>query len=193
MLKRCRQEGFSLIELFTAVAIFGILIALGIPAIGTYAQTARLGTLAKSFYTGVQLARTQAIQLNQRVDFVQTTTPLTAPATAAPDPNGTSWVVRYTPAGLPVVVVEARNALEGGGSGPAITATGSAATLTFNGLGAMTNAAAAQIDIANPLVGACNPAGPVMCMRVAVSPGGQVRLCNPNLGAAAALDTRGCN
>ena len=192
MLSRDLQGGFSLIELMTAITIMGILIALGMPSLNTYLQTAKLGTLARSFYTGVQLARSEAIRLNQRVDFVQTNDPVNSPASAlaaASSVTGVNWVVRYVDQSGAASAVEAKSALEGGGSG--MTATGSSASITFNGLGAPATAASAQVQINAP-TGQCAPSGPLLCWQVNVSAGGQVRLCNPSITVSAVIDSRSC-
>ena len=190
---RRRERGFSLVELSVAVSVLGILIALGMPSLSQYIQAARLGNMAKSFYSGAQLARTEAIRRNQAVDFVLTNTPI-APGiegTAVPSVTGTNWVVLYANASG-VQLVEARSVLEGGGKVPGMTTTGTAATISFTSLGANAAATTDSIDIANPPAGLCAPAGPVRCWRLVVSPGGQIRLCDPAAASAAAGDTRGC-
>ena len=148
MLSRDLQGGFSLIELMTAITIMGILIALGMPSLNTYLQTAKLGTMARSFYTGVQLARSEAIRLNQRVDFVQTNDPVNSPACSAcrgvERHRGELGQFAMSTRAVRRRLVEAKSALEGGGSG--MTATGSNASITFNGLGAPANSCSAQFE-----------------------------------------------
>ena len=148
--------------------------------------------MARSFYTGVQRARSEAIRLNQHVDFIQTSTPIASgiETSVVPNANGLNWVVRYLdPKSGTQTLVEAKSALEGGGS--AMTAVGSNASITFNGLGGTTTNASAQIAINAP-AGQCAPAGPLLCWQVNVSSGGQVRLCNPTLAASAVIDSRSC-
>jgi len=194
MLKRAGEGGFSLIELAVALAVLGVLIALGMPSFSVYIQTARLGNMAKSIYTGSQLARTEAIRRNQPVDFVLTDTPI-APGietAAVPSVNGRNWVVALTnPAGVRELV-EARSMFEGGGINPGMTTVSTAGVITFSPLGANAAAGTDRIDVANPPAGLCFPAGTVRCWQVVVSPGGQIRLCNPSGASAAAGDTRGC-
>jgi type IV fimbrial biogenesis protein FimT len=57
--------------------------------------------------------------------------------------------------------------------------------IIFNGLGRATNiaGASAKVDISNPAAGLCAPAGSVRCLRVVVTQGGQVRMCDPALAA----------
>ena len=191
MLRARRHAGFSIIELMIAITIAGVLIALGLPSLGGYIQTARLGSFAKSFYTGAQLARTEAIRLNLPVDFVLTNTPIAAgiETAAVASTTGRNWLVRYTdPLGV-VQLVEAKAILDNGGASPAMTTLATNGTVTFNSLGA-SSLGLTSIDIANPAAGLCDPAGSVRCWRVAVSPGGQIRMCNPS--SASATDTRAC-
>ena len=194
VLNAASLRGFSIIELMIALTIMGVLIALGMPSLGSYVQTARLGSMAKGFYTGVQMARTEAIRLNQPVDFVLTNTAVVPniQTLAVANTSGRNWVVRYTDAAAAVQLVEAKSVLEGGGAGPAMTATSSSSVITFDSLGRNAANRADSINIANPAAGLCDPAGPVRCWRVAVSAGGQVRLCQPAANAASAGDTRGC-
>jgi type IV fimbrial biogenesis protein FimT len=63
-----------------------------------------------------------------------------------------------------------------------------ATTVTFNGLGRVTGAAPiTQIDVrhvTDPIGGNCQPAGPMRCMRLNISSGGQVRMCDPAVNPA---------
>jgi hypothetical protein len=72
-------------------------------------------------------------------------------------------------------------------------------SIVFNGLGRTTLAAPAVFKFNDPGSGRCltdpgPPAGVVRCLRVIVAVGGQTRLCDPSISAAAtaAGDTRGC-
>ena len=193
MLSRPLARGFTIIELMVGLTIVGVMIALGGPALGTFLQNSRLGTAAKSFYTGLQLARAEAVRLNLPVQFVVTDTPVDAniATTAASSPSGRNWVVRYqTSASAPFQLVEAKSALEGGGGATSsLQVLSSDASISFNGLGGTSSGNASSLDISNPGGGACTPAGPMRCWRIVVSAGGQVRLCDPLAGAG---DSRAC-
>ena len=89
-------------------------------------------------------------------------------------------------------ILHTRTAAEGGG---ATAVAGSAGTLVFNGLGRPTPVPAGNItfDITAPAAGACAAAGgggELNCLRVVLSPAGQVRMCNPRFVAAA--NPQGC-
>jgi len=189
-----RFAGFTLIELMFGIAMVGILLALGAPAFSTFLQNARLGTRAKGFYTGLQLARTEAIRQNLPVEFILTDTAINVgniQNVAATNAGGHNWVVRAwasPTASQPYTLVEAKSGLEGGDAG-SLQVLSSRDTIAFNGIGATTDNSAQQLDISNPGGGLCAPAGPMRCWRVRVAPGGQIRLCDP---VAAAGDTRAC-
>ena len=82
-----------------------------------------------------------------------------------------------------------KRAGDDGSRNAAVTVTG-ASTITFNGLGRITGTAT-TIDVANPTGGACAAAsGPMRCLRVVVTAGGEVRMCDPKFTAA--RDPQGC-
>jgi type IV fimbrial biogenesis protein FimT len=194
MLSAAHQEGFSIIELSVALTVVAVLLTLGMPSLSSYVQNARLGGAAKSFYTGVQLARAEAIKRNAEVEFVLTNTPVASGIenTLVGDVQGKNWVVRArSSASAPYELIEAKSMLEGGGAAPAVTVAASAAQFTFNALGGTTAGGPAQgIVLENPAMGLCVPLGPVRCWDIVVAPGGQVRLCDP--AAASASDSRHC-
>ena len=190
---RAAQRGFSLVELATAMTIIAILMMLGMPSFSEYINNARLGAVAQSFYSGLSLARSEAIRRNVPVEFVMTNdtigpgieNSLTAHIT------GKNWVIRSQtvnagPYDTPAI--ETKTALEGGGATPRVTILAASPIVRFNGIGAAT-VGVGIINIDNPPAGACAPAGPVRCWNIVVAPGGQVRLCDP---AAAVGDTRSC-
>lgn len=188
-----RIGGFTIIELFVALTITGVLLAMGAPAFGTFLQNARLGTRAKSFYDGVQLARTEAIRLNLPVEFVLTDTPIDTANlanVAASSVAGRNWLVRYqaAPASGPYTLVQAKSGGEGGDIN-ALQVLATADGIVFNGMGGTAAGAPEQFDVSSPPAGACAPAGPMRCWRVVVTAGGQVRLCDPTAGAG---DSRAC-
>jgi type IV fimbrial biogenesis protein FimT len=192
-----RQAGFSLIELMIAIAIMGVLLSLGVPAFTTYINNAKLRATAQSFLAGVQQARSEAVRRNANVDFVLTNEDFAgaAFATVAPSTSGQNWFIRTSDL---ATFVEGKYGVEGSGRAAGETSpvqvAGSVSSLTFTGLGSTTLMGAATFSFSNPTGGACAPTGPIRCLDVRVSAGGQARLCDPAVSAAAtaAGDTRGC-
>ncbi|SBT07542.1 hypothetical protein ACCAA_440044 [Candidatus Accumulibacter aalborgensis] len=63
-------KGFSLLELLIAIAIMGVLLSLGLPALSTYSRNIKLRAAAESFFAGLQLARGEAVRLNASVELI---------------------------------------------------------------------------------------------------------------------------
>ena len=149
--------------------------------------------MAQSFYSGLSLARSEAIRRNGAVEFAMTNTPIGVGIenSLAPDVTGKNWVIRSQSVPLGAYdapAIETKSALEGGGATPRVTILATAPIVRFDGIGAAV-AGIGTIAIENPAAGLCVPAGPVRCWNVIVAPGGQVRLCDP---AAAIGDSRAC-
>ncbi|MCE9569429.1 MAG: GspH/FimT family pseudopilin [Rhodocyclales bacterium] len=190
-----RQRGFSLIEMVVVVVIMGILLGLGLPSYRTYMANQRIVASAEVFMTGLQMARAEAVKLNQRVEFILTDvdpTPASVDTTST-STAGRNWIVRALAAGGNAFI-EGKSGAEGSGSatgaGSPVVLTGSLAAVTFDGFGMPVGlATTATFDFSNPSAGSCAPAGPVRCLQVRLSRGGQARLCDP---ATPVGDTRSC-
>ncbi|MCX7962220.1 MAG: GspH/FimT family protein [Burkholderiales bacterium] len=207
MLNRAAR-GMSLIELMIALAILAVLLALALPEYNTFIRNTKVKNLALSLEAGLQLARTEAIRRNENVRF-QIVSDLTSGCTVAGTEVSTPhWVVsRDDPTGrcdaapsdsVPPMIVQKWDFQEGAaGSGLAwnLALAGTASALvTFNGLGRVTPPPAGAITIeVRPVETsgiACAPAGSVRCLRVTVSPAGQIRTCDPAMTVA--TDPRYC-
>lgn len=191
-------RGFTIVELMVALALVGIMMTVGTPLIATMIQNSKLSSATRSYASGVQTARAEAIRRNLPVDFVLTNAALSATATGSA--NGQNWVVRWNDAGTPRLV-EGKAAVDGSGQQAANSVTVSGAVtapvagsfsgvLTFNGFGAVTSGETVALDVRNPAGGACADSnGPMRCQRIQVRPGGQIHLCDPK---AVAGDSRFC-
>lgn len=206
---RHQQRGMSLVELAIGLAIVGILLALAAPSYSTWIQNTKIRTTAEAILNGVQLARAEAVRRNTQIRFYLTDT-LTAACVAST--GGTNWVVSFDdPTGLCANAL-LNEALDAGDAAvsPAprmiqvrpsnegstgVTVLAGQSSIIFNGLGRVTPVPGAtiNIDVSNPAAGACaalgGGGGPIRCLRVTVSQGGQVRLCDP---ARANTDPVGC-
>lgn len=197
--------GFTLTELLVGMAIFAVLVGLGMPSISGYIQTAKLNSSAQSYLAGIQAARATAIRQNLRSEFVLTDTPVETANLAdalVASATGQNWVVRVTDPTRPApafLLVEARSATEGAASvaqPPSVLITGISAPnafagiVPFNGFGSTADASNYQFDLRNPQGGACAPLGAMRCPRILVPAGGLARVCDPLV--VAANDSRGC-
>jgi type IV fimbrial biogenesis protein FimT len=194
-------RGFSLIELVVAVAIFGVLAAVGVPAFASWISNMKIKGTAESIQAGLNLARGEAVRRNTIIRFQFVTTTDAGCALSIADAN---WVVSVDdPAGacngakvddsVPLADATAPRILQlrpGQEGSSGVTIAAGANTFRFNGLGRLMDAAAV-VDISNPTQGTCVASGgKVRCLRVVVTTGGQVRMCDP---AYAAGDTQGCS
>jgi type IV fimbrial biogenesis protein FimT len=185
-----------MIEIMIGITIFSILILVGLPSFTQWMQSSQIRTMTETMLAGVQLARAEAVRRNSLVRFQMVST---MDATCALSTSGTNWIVSLDdPTGLCDVansetttprILQSR--ASGEGTLNAAVA-GSQTTLVFNGLGRVTPVPSANVtfDITNPTGGTCASAsGKMRCLRVVVSPGGQVRMCDP---AVASTDPQGC-
>jgi len=66
-IKSCK--GFSLVELMIGIAIFSVVIGLGIPAYKEFIQNTLIRSTAESILNGLQLAKAEAVKRNAQVIF----------------------------------------------------------------------------------------------------------------------------
>ncbi len=187
------KSGFTLIELVIGLAVFALLLSVAMPAFTAYMQNTRLLALAESFNSGLQLARAEAVRRNTQVDFVVLADPNRATAAskdvASGSTAGKSWMVRaLDPSTGAFDFVDGKDVQEG--ASQTIAVTSGSAIVRFNNLGGTNLAGAIQYQFSSAAGLACAPTGPIRCMNVRLSAGGQARLCDPLVTAAS--DTRAC-
>lgn len=193
----------SLIELLIGLAIMGLLIMIGLPNMATWLQNSKIRTAGETMLAGLTLARTEAVKRNQIVRF-QMVNNLTSGC--AISTSGTDWVVSLDDAtgacdAAPSEVaapriIQTRSGSEG--TTGVVVAAATAGVVHFNGLGRVTSPGGAanmtQLAISNPVGGACeNPdgsGGPMRCLRINISVGGEARMCDPAVSDAS--DPRIC-
>jgi type IV fimbrial biogenesis protein FimT len=194
-----RGRGFSLIEMLVVIVIMAVLLGLGLPSYRIYLANQKVLSTAEVFMAGLQMARAEAVKLNQRTEFLLTDDAPTPGNvdTATAGTAGRNWMVRALAAGGNTFV-EGKSGAEGSGAATSaaspIAVNGSISAVTFDGFGMpMGLAAAATFQFSNPGAGACATSGggggPIRCVVVRISRGGQTRLCDP---AVPADDTRSC-
>lgn len=179
MLRRgSAQRGFNLIEILVVVTVLGISIAIAAPAFGEWLQNQQIRGASDAIQNGFQIARAEAIRRN-------------LPVRITLGPN-TAWAVAEVASGE---AIQARSAEEGSPSAVVMTTPAEATMVTFSPLGGITANADGSpriqsLSVENPGGGACvAAAGPMRCLRVVITAGGSVRMCDPVL---AAPDPRAC-
>lgn len=184
------QHGFSLIELMIGIAIVAMLLKFGLPGLGQWIQSSQIRNASESIVSGLQLARAEAVSRNTNVQFVL--------SSLAGGGVASDWAVRcVTPSAtcpgaanlspLPTEI-QKRSASEGSANAQV---TANQSTIVFNGMGRLTPATAVVLDVTNPTGGSCAASsGAMRCLRISVSTGGQVRMCDPALSVS--TNPRGC-
>ena len=62
-----REAGLTLVELLVAIAVLGVLLAIGVPAFGNFAVDSRLSAATNRFVAAIHVARSEAVRRNARV------------------------------------------------------------------------------------------------------------------------------
>lgn len=191
---RNASRGFSLIELMVVMAIMAMLMMMAAPTFSVWIANSRIRVTAESVLSGLQAAKSEAVSRNTRVRFQLTST---LDNTCVLSTTGVNWVINLdpnvnpgevegrcaTPADPLVApfILQTRPAAAGSGS-TAVAAT--ASSFVFNGLGRIAPPLPAgniTIDVNNPAGGTCfATGGELTCLRIVISPAGQVRMCDPN-------------
>ena len=206
-------QGFSLLELVVALAIMGVLMALGLPSFNEIIRNSAIRGSAEGTLSGFQLAKTEALKRNMTirlaiVDSLDDTCTLLGAGVTAPG----FWIVSRNSAiggcdaaADPDISISPTSATVFVLIKPPLTATRtidmtvSANLFCFNSLGMLTDTncagattAGATIDFSSP-EGACRTSldgGGLACLRVAVSAGGTAKMCDPLVTTAG--DSRRC-
>jgi type IV fimbrial biogenesis protein FimT len=210
------SRGMTLIEMLIGVAIVAILMTMAVPGFSGWIKNQGIRTASESILTGLQLARAEALKKNTHMHFQLTSTLDNSCVLSASGPH---WVVsRDAAAGLcgaaPVVsdfvageeeeeeedptlvpapaprIFQTYDGTQSGGSRTQIDA--GANLFTFNGLGRLTSPTAnTAIDVysAEGEDDCVAKGGKARCLRIEVSRGGGIRMCDPALPAT---DTQAC-
>jgi len=197
MLKvRVLQRGFNLIEILVALTVLGVLIALGAPSLAEFLQNQQVRAATEAVVNGMQVARGEAIKRNLAVQMV-----LEPPTSGWTICEATVEPCDSTTLGTDAtLVIQSRSPDEGTSNANVTPVAADLATtaiaVTFSPLGSVvTNFNAsptlARVDVINTRNACIADSGPMRCLRVVVTGGGSVRMCDPTPGIIAP-DPRAC-
>jgi type IV fimbrial biogenesis protein FimT len=182
-----RERGITLVEILMTLALIGVLLAFAAPSATTWIQNTQLRSAADSIFTGVQLARNEALKRNSAVALEFT------------DAASTAWHVCMYDIANNVCTgsdLASKPAAEAGGNARAgaDVATGDPSTalaagnnlpglVAFDALGRVLTSAPAnltRIDVRNPTLTSGERR-----LVILITPGGSVRMCDPQLALSA--------
>jgi len=207
VLIRVAVRGFTLVEIMITLAVLAFLMFIGLPAMGEFLQATQIRTAAESVTHGMQLARAEAVRRNSPVRFQFVSTLADDCVITASGPH---WIVsRNDPTGaceqaevtdflepndtsIPQIVQKRSNTDGSPNATFAATDDGAASTtVVFNTLGRVSNGTGIDsVNVENP-TGTCKASGGnLRCLRIVVSTGGDIRLCDPAITIVG--DTRRC-
>lgn len=191
-----RSSGFTAIELLVTISMIGILTALGLPSFNEWIVNQKIRTTAETLQNSLRLAQAEAVRRNRQVMFVLTNSnPGDADPAAADDAR--NWVIQSVLAfsGDQVEFIQGGTFSEQQGG---IAVSGLGATC-FNSIGRVVPNATVGCTVPTGSTGstlrqfrvtaATSPAN-YRELRVTVSIGGQVRMCDASRAASTASD--GC-
>lgn len=149
------NQGFTLIELMVGLALTVFLLLMAMPSASVYILDSKIRTVAQAYYDGAQMARAEALRRNANVALGLTD-------------SGLGWKL---------MVGEIEIASKPAESATAVTVETEQETVTFDSLGRTSEAIAVSFKSTNA---AClEDSGTQRCLSVVISPGGQVRMCDP--------------
>lgn len=204
-LRRAPPRGFTLIELLFAITLLGILVALGLPSFTGWIRNNQIRTVAEALQDGLRTAQAEAVRRNQAVvvSFTNDANPVIDPSAVAAGKNWSAQTVPSTfiDAGSTTFIksgvltsVASNISISNNPTSDARTA------ICFNGNGRLlakaspTGSAAAvcsETPAAFDVVYAPDTAG-TRGLRVTLSVGGQVRMCDPKRPALSVATPDGC-
>lgn len=159
-----------------SIVILSVLMAAGIPSFSTFLKNRKVRNTAEALHNGLSLTKAEAVRRNTVVTFT-----LGA---------GSGWTLscpNCTGGDLPTMPASEVS------SQTSTAATNT--TLSFTGLGRVSTLAAgtnATFSISNT-AGACETAGgTIRCLQVVVTPGGQIRTCDPRLTVTNPTSPQAC-
>ena len=184
---RRARGGFTLVELMVTISILAILMMIGVPSMAEWIRNNQVRAVASTLQNGLRTAQTEALRRSRQVVFVLTDSkPAASSDPVSAKANGKYWATYTVPLNGSS---ESKELLDTGvvsDVGEGVTLTGPSA-VCFNTLGrVMANTSPASISGATcafPSSGATHSfdverTGAKRRLRVLLSVGGQVRMCD---------------
>ncbi|MBA3624368.1 MAG: GspH/FimT family pseudopilin [Methylibium sp.] len=190
-------RGFTILELMVVITVMSLLLMVAVPGMQSWLSNGRVRTTAEALQNGLRMAQAEAVRQSRQVVFMLTDD---EPGVGAEvEEDGTNWAIVT----VPLLGGEAGQFVRGGAladvaAGVTITGSEGAESICFNSIGGLTaNASPGPTDA----VCAIDPAEPTVTydiamagadrkLRVLVSLGGRVRMCDP--AKALATNPDGC-
>jgi len=178
-----RTRGFSVIELMVTITVLALLLGLALPSFTSWIRNAQVRSVSDAMQSGLRLAQAEAVRRYRQVVFFRTNQSTCTNATTA-ESGGAFWVVRT----VPLVAGDAVETIQCGQLADV------AAGVAISGATALCiNSGGRQVANADPGIGgvtctldasgvnsfdisSTNADRP---LRVLVTLGGSVRLCDP--------------
>ena len=88
-----RTHGFTLLELMVVLTIAGLLLGIGVPALGNFIRNARLTAAANDFLAELHFARSEAIKRRLPVSVCTSLNPLDETPTCEDSDTLAGWIV----------------------------------------------------------------------------------------------------
>jgi len=193
---RAAQGGFNLIEIMVSLTVLAILIALGAPSFGEWLQNQQIRAASEAIVNGMQVARGEAIKRNLPVQLVLDDLPTTGWTVCEATKQPCNSTLLADPVKVQDVI-QSRSSQERTSNANVQLTPDGATAVTFSPLGSVlaTNSDGTspltQVDVVNSHGNCIAAGGPMRCLRVVVTGGGSIRMCDPTPGIVAP-DTRVC-
>lgn len=180
-----RLSGFTIIELMTAISVLAILMAIAVPSLADWVRNNKVRTVANALQSGMRGAQSAALSRSQPVVLFLTNAKLSGSSTSftAAD-NGKYWGALTIPGLIAGETAELLNSGMLGDAADGVSITGPAA-ICFNSLGRLTantspgpTSAACSLPSGTTESFDIGMTGAKRRLRVTVSIGGQVRMCD---------------
>ncbi len=178
-------RGFTIVELVIAIAILAALIAIGIPSLRDWIQNTQIRNAAEASLNGLQLARSEAIRRNGFTRFVLGPGTGWRVVTVAPPTGGAGGAC------VEIATLQTRRHDDGSSSATVAVTPANGDSVTFTPLGWVGVGTTAcgtpitQLDFDSAVL----PADRSRELRIVITGGGGVRLCDPQVAAG---DPRAC-